>query len=350
MGRRVPAVQFVLPAYLSDTRHLKRRGGESAIELMFFILLGSGAYVGWNIGANDTANCIGTTVGCGLISFRRAAILVAAFAFFGAMLQGQHVMKTISKGIVNTELDYLAVCVALICSGFFVNLATFYRIPTSTSQAIVGGMVGIGLAVGAEINFAKFILIAESWIICPILVMILSFGAMNLFGLILRRFETKSVLFQNAFGWLAIASACYVAYSMGANNAGDAVGPIANLGIFPPRLLLFIGGVSIAVGAITYGKKVADTVGKGITQLDIPSAFVAQVSSAFGLHLFSLFGIPVSTSSAIVGAVVGVGLVKGVRAISKKTIVTILGGWILTPVMAGSLSYFLYKLIKRFWV
>jgi PiT family inorganic phosphate transporter len=312
-------------------------------------LLGAGAYVGWNIGANDTANCIGTTVGCGLISFRKAAILVAVFAIIGAMLQGQHVMKTISKGIVHAELDYLAVCVALICSGFFVTLATFFRIPTSTSQAIVGGVVGIGVAVGAEINYSKFILIAESWIVCPVLVLVLAFSLMHLVKVILRRFETSSLLFQNAFGWLAILSACYVAYSMGANNAGNAVGPIANLNIFPTKVLLLIGGVSIGVGAITYGRKVADTVGKGITPLDIPGAFVAQISSAFGMHLFSLFGIPVSTSSAIVGAVVGVGLVKGARAISQKTILTILIGWVLTPTLAGALSFGLYRVLKYIW-
>jgi len=128
---------------------------------------------------------------------------------------------------------------------------------------------------------------------------------------------------------MAILSSSYLAYAMGANNAGNAVGPIANLGIVNPTILLSIGGVSIAVGAATYGKKVADTVGKGITPLDIPGALIAQVSSAFGMHLFSIMGIPVSTSSAIVGAVVGVGLVKGARAISKKTA-----------------SYIMYKAIK----
>ena len=309
-------------------------------------MLGASAYVGWNIGANDTANCIGTTVGCGLINFKKAAILVSVFAILGAMLQGHHVMETIAKGIVKTDLNYLAVCVALICSGFFVTLATFFRIPTSTSQAIVGGVVGIGLAVGAEIDFSKIILIAESWIICPILVMVLSFGLMHLVRHVFRRYETSSLLFQHAFGYLAILSACYVAYSMGANNAGNAVGPVANLNIFPPKVLLFIGGFSIAVGAFTYGKKVADTVGKGITLLDIPSAFVAQISSAIGMHLFSMFGIPVSTSSAIVGAVVGVGLVKGAKAISRKTILTILIGWVLTPTLAGLSSFMLYKVIK----
>ena len=273
---------------------------------------------------------------------------MAVFAILGAMLQGHHVMNTIGKGIVKTDLNYLAVCVALICSGFFVTLATFFRIPTSTSQAIVGGVVGIGLAVGAEVDFSKFILIAESWIICPVLVMILAFGLMHLIRLVLRRFETSSILFQQAFGYLAIVSSCYVAYSMGANNAGNAVGPVANLNIFPPRVLLFIGGVSIAVGAWTYGQKVADTVGKGITPLDIPGAFVAQVSSAFGMHLFSMFGIPVSTSSAIVGAVVGVGLVKGAGGISLRTILTILIGWALTPTLAGTVSYLLYMVINIF--
>jgi len=262
------------------------------------------------------------------------------------VLQGDHVMKTIGKGIVKEDLDYIAIFVALLCSGFFVTLATFFRVPTSTSQAIVGGVMGIGLAVGAEMDYFKLITIAESWIVCPLLVMALSFLLYHLLLFILKSIRISTLLVQNALGWMAIFSSCYVAYSMGANNAGNAVGPIANLGIVNPTILLSIGGVSIAVGAATYGKKVADTVGKGITPLDIPGALIAQASSAFGMHLFSIMGIPVSTSSAIVGAVVGVGLVKGAKAISKKTILTILLGWILTPCSAAAASYVMYKAIK----
>jgi PiT family inorganic phosphate transporter len=102
----------------------------------------------------------------------------------------------------------------------------------------------------------------------------------------------------------------------------------------------------MAVGALTYGRKVADTVGKGITPLDIPGAFVAQVSSAFGMHLFSVFGIPVSTSSAIVGAVVGVGLVRGVKVINAKIILNIVFGWVLTPILAGTFSFVIYRAIN----
>ena len=312
-------------------------------------MLAAGSYVGWNIGANDTANCIGTTVGCGLLPFRRAAILVAIFAVLGGLLQGHHVMDTIGKGIVKDELNILAVFVALICSGIFVTLATFFRIPTSTSQAIVGGVMGIGLALDANIDYAKLIRIAESWVICPILVMVLAFVLYYLLTRLLHRIVSRNILVQNAIGWLAILSGCYVAYSMGANNAGNAVGPIANLGIIHPTVLLAIGGAAIAVGAITYGRRVADTVGKGITPLDIPGAFVAQIASAFGMHLFSIFGIPVSTSSAIVGAVVGVGLVKGARSISQKTIWTILIGWVLTPFLAALSAYTIYNLLNLFF-
>ena len=273
-------------------------------------------------------------------------MLVAIFAILGAVLQGEHVMKTIGKGIVKEDLDYIAIFVALLCSGFFVTLATFFRIPTSTSQAVVGGVMGIGLAVGAEMDYFKLITVAESWIVCPLLVIVLAFVLYHLLLLVLKSIRISTLLVQNALGLMAILSSCYVAYSMGANNAGNAVGPIANLGIVNPTILLSIGGVSIAVGAATYGKKVADTVGKGITPLDIPGALIAQASSAFGLHLFSIMGIPVSTSSAIVGAVVGVGLVKGAKAISQKTILTILLGWILTPCSAAAASYVMYKAIK----
>jgi PiT family inorganic phosphate transporter len=300
-------------------------------------------YVGWNIGANDTANCIGTTIGCGLLSFKKAVVLVAIFAVLGAVLQGQHVMKTIGKGIVLADLSFGAIVVALICSGFFVTLATFFRIPTSTSQAIVGGVVGIGLAMGAELNSSKLLTIVGSWIICPLLAVALAYALMHLLGFILRRIQISTMLIQTAIGWLAIISACYVAYSMGANNVGDAVGPIENLGIISPVILVTIGGVAIAAGALTYGKKVADTVGKGITPLDLTGAFAAQMSSAFGIHLFSMLGIPVSTSMAVVGAVVGVGLVKGVSAISQKSIFVILAGWVLTPLLSATSSFLLYK-------
>jgi PiT family inorganic phosphate transporter len=209
--------------------------------------------------------------------------------------------------------------------------------------------MGIGLALGAEVDFARLVTIAESWIICPILVMVLAFALMHVSNLILKKFESRTVLMQQGMGRMAILSACYAAYALGANHAGSAVGPIANLGIFHPKLLLFIGGLSIAAGAATYGKKVAHTVGSGITPLDIPAAFIAQISAAFGMHWFSMLGIPISTSSAIVGGVVGVGLVKGTKAISSKMVLTIIFGWLLTPTLAAGAAFLFFKLITAVW-
>jgi PiT family inorganic phosphate transporter len=334
---------------LPDRRHAQlnssgtRRKGIAIGLPLTLLLLGAGAFVGWNIGANDTANCIGTTVGARLLPLNKAALLVAIFAILGAVLQGQHVMKTVGTGIVKGELSVFGVLTVLLCSGSFVTLATFLKIPVSTSQAIVGGVVGIGMAAGAEVDFSELITIVESWVICPLLVMVLAFGLSRALGLVLPRIKVGTIFLRNTLGWLAILSACYVAYTLGANHAGTAVGPIANLGTFPPTLLLALGGVAIATGAITYGKKVTDTVGKGIAPLDIPGAFSAQICSAFGIHLFSIFGIPISTSSAIVGAVVGVGLVKGAKTIRKKNILAIFAGWVLTPCLTAVVAFLGYK-------
>ena len=301
--------------------------------------------MGWNIGANDTANCIGTTVGCGLISFRKGVVLVAFFAILGSLMEGSQVMNTVGTGIVKEELTPVAVIITLICSGFFVTLATVFKLPVSTAQSIVGGVVGIGLGVQADIDYSRLVSIAESWVICPLLVMALAFILSHLLAFIIPKLKFSPMLIQNTLGWMAILSSCYVAYSLGANNTGVAVGPIFNLGIVHPTILLGIGGCTIALGAATYGRNVAYTVGKGITPLDISGALAAQVASAFGLHLFSMLGIPVSSSSAIVGAVVGVGLVNGVNSISRRTILPILMGWVLTPTCAACSSFLVYRLV-----
>lgn len=110
------------------------------LELM--VLFIAGAYTGWNIGANDAANCIGTSVGSGLLSYRKGILLVAVFVVVGALLQGQNVMKTIGNGIVTEQLPVAAVLAALVSASLFVTLATWFKLPVSTSQAIVGGVAG----------------------------------------------------------------------------------------------------------------------------------------------------------------------------------------------------------------
>ena len=306
-------------------------------------LLIAGAYVGWNIGANDAGNCIGTSVGSGLLNYRRAVLLVSVFVVLGALLQGGHVMKTIGKGIVTSELPMAAIIAAMISSGLFVTLATFFRIPVSTSQSIVGAVAGVGLAAGADMNLARIGTIAQVWVVCPILTGLLAFLIYGLSRFILRRVGPAS-FWRKLPNGLLILSACYVAFALGANDVGNAMGPIANTGMTPSWLGL-LGGLSLAAGAIMFGHRVTETVGSGITRLDSVSAFSAQLAAALAVHYFSLLGLPVSTSQSIVGAVIGVGVLHGFRTVRTRKILEIVIGWIVTPTAAGLFSFGLYRLI-----
>ncbi|MEW5694108.1 MAG: inorganic phosphate transporter [Candidatus Hydrogenedentota bacterium] len=384
--------------------------------LITIILVIAGFYVGWNIGANDAANCIGTSVGGGIISYKKAIILMAIFVFIGSVLQGHYVMKTIGKGIIisdpksyvsgdkwkklknlETELEKctdknseeyntlvqkteslrktiyselekkkpkdhekyfpkgklpdLAIFVALLSAGFFVTLATFFSLPVSTSQSIVGGVAGVGLGiVGFQTQYFKINVLTKilgCWVLCPILTMILSMIICFLMLTLLRRYG--NIYWQKTVAFLVILSACYVAYSLGANDVGNAIGPLLNK--YPEKglALATMGGIALAVGGLTFGKRVTETVGKNITPLDLPTAFSAQMAAAFGVHLFSIIGVPVSTSQSIVGAVIGVGLYKGIKTVSAKKIMIILIGWVAAPSFAAFFAAIVYRILYSFF-
>ena len=339
---------------------------------LVIVLLAAAFYVGWNIGANDAANCIGTTVGAQIISYRKAALLMSVFVILGGTLQGHHVMKTVGKGIVITEaaayeeynaepapadldgyfpdgrLPDLAILVALLSAGFFVTLATFTSTPVSTSQAIVGGVAGVGLGlVGAQADYFQLgvlLKILGAWVISPILTMILAGVVHVLLSRTLRK--ARAIYWSNVMAIAVLVTAAYVSYSLGANDVGNAIGPLLNR--FPDKgpYLAALGGIAMAVGALTFGQRVTDTVGKNITPLDYAGALSAQLSAGLGVHIFSMLGIPVSTSQAIVGGVIGVGLTKGAQAVSTRKISQIFLGWVVTPSCAAIFAALLYKTLN----
>lgn len=312
-------------------------------ELPLTILLGlAGFYLGWNIGANDGGNSIGTSIGAGLISFRRGAVLAAIFVVLGAVLQGERVVETVGRRVVSVELPTATIFLALISGGVIVSLASLLRIPVSTSQAVVGGLTGAGLSMGASVNLSVIGGIFLSWVLCPVVAMALSAGAYWVVRSLLRR-VTSTPRVERILGVLVVASASYAAFSIGANNAGNAVGPLANLRAGTGFGLLLLGGVSIAAGVITFGRGVAEAIGKGIVPLDLPGALTVQTAAGLAVHLYSLLGMPVSTSHAIVGAVVGVGLLRGIRAVGRRKIAEICVGWVATPTVAGLIAYSLCR-------
>ncbi len=311
---------------------------------MLGLLILVGFYVGWNIGANDTANCIGTPVGSGLISYRKMVYLVAVFVVLGALLQSHNVMKTIGEGVVANPLNTMAVLTAMLSAGIFVTLATFFKVPVSTSQAIVGGVVGAGLSMGNGINIPQVATIGEVWVLSPPLTALMSFILYHILAFFLKR--AKRVTFwDRVLSYLVIISGAYVAFSLGANDVGNSVGPLTVLGIDEIWLAL-LGGIALSAGVLTYGRRVTETVGRGITPLGPLSAVSAQTAAAVAVHFFSIIGIPVSTSQAIVGAIVGVGLVKGAQTVSLRKIIEIAVGWVATPTAAACLAFVLYRVLQ----
>ncbi len=312
-------------------------------------IVAAGLFVGANIGANDAANCIGASVGAGLVRYRTGIITVATFALAGALLQGSAVARTVGKGIVTDPMSPLAVLAALLCGGLFVSVATFRRIPVSTSQSVVGAVAGVGLASQLTVDWTKTLSIAGSWVLCPILTMVLTYVIFRATLAVLRRIQRRKQLAHTVLRWLVLVTASYAAYSLGANNLGNAIGPIIGLEmqILDVAILTVLGALSIAAGALLFGKGVAETVGHSIVPLDLPGAFAVQVSAGFGLHLFSMLGVPVSTSQAVVGGLMGIGLYHGIKTVSRRKLAEVVIGWVATPTCAGLVAFGLFWVIQQ---
>ena len=308
--------------------------------------------VGWSIGANDAANSLGTAVGSRVLTLRQAIILIAIFGFLGAFLQGSYVTKTIGKGIVpidkldNNMAIYLAM-VSSFAACAWVVLATYWKMPISTSHSIVGAVAGAGLAIGAPVKWKVLLDIFICWIFTPLGAAVLGYIFYRIFKNVFYRFIPRKYL-KVTFAALIIISGCYVAYSWGANDVANATGVIVGAGILTPTTSVILGGLAIVLGIMTWGYKVIETIGSEITNLMPIMAFCAQLASAINVHIYTLFGIPVSTSHSIVGAIFGVGLVRGVRVVNLRIMREIIACWIATPFISGVLSFVVLKGILIF--
>ena len=303
--------------------------------------------MGWSIGANDAANSLGTAVGSRVLTLRQAIILIAIFGFLGASMQGSYVTKTIGKGIVpidQLEKDlrlYLAL-VAAFAACCWVILATYWKMPISTSHSIVGAVAGAGLAINAPVRWKMLLDIFVCWIFTPVGAAILGYIFYRILKNLFYRFLPRRYLrFSIAAG--IILSGCYVAYSWGANDVANATGLIAGAGILTPKMSVVFGGLAIALGIMTWGYKVIETIGSEITHLLPIMALSAQLASALNVHLYTVFGIPVSTSHSIVGAICGVGLVRGSRVLNFRIMKDMIICWLATPFVSGLISFIILK-------
>jgi PiT family inorganic phosphate transporter len=311
-----------------------------------------GIAVGWSIGANDAANSLGPAVGSKVLNLRQAIFLIAIFGFLGAYLQGGYVTKTIGKGIVpmdqlDKNLALYVAMVAAFAAAAWVVLATYWKMPISTSHSIVGAVAGAGLAIGAPIRWKVLLDIFICWIFTPVGSAILGYIFYRIFKNIFYRIIPRRYM-KISMAILIIISGCYVAYSWGANDVANATGVMVGAGILAPHISVMLGGAAIVLGIVTWGYKVIETIGTQITRLLPIMAFSAQLASAINVHIYTVFGIPVSTSHSIVGAIFGVGLVRGVRVLNIRIMREIVICWLATPFISGVISFLVLKGIMVF--
>lgn len=307
-------------------------------------------FVGWSIGANDAANSMGTAVGSRVVSVKQAVLIACIFGTLGAVLQGHHVIKTVGKGIV--PLHELAANQAMliavgasISAGFWALFACWRKLPISTSHSVVGAVAGAGFCLSAPVYWSKFGKIFLCWILTPLGGALLSI----LIYLFLRFVFLKMIPARRAgfvMRWILILSGSYMAYTWGANDVANATGILRGVMSLPSVGLALIGMAAIVFGITTWGYRVMETVGKGITHLIPIMAASAQIASALNVHIYTVFGIPVSTSHSIVGAVLGVGLIRKAHLVNARTFGEIVFSWIVTPFVAGLLAYMTVYLFR----
>ncbi|MFQ6087768.1 MAG: anion permease [Candidatus Methanofastidiosia archaeon] len=309
---------------------------------MKILTIFAGIFVAFNIGANDAANAMGAAYGARLLTFKRASIVVALFALLGALHQGERVMKTLGEGILPPpQMSYVMILSLLMGAGVWVGLATYKGLPVSTTHAIMGALVSLGVFENSQVNWILTLRIVLVWILLPLMsgALVLLFSK---FLSLTLSFVGDIYLFERLLGYLVVGSGCYVAYSLGANNVSNAVGVLVGIDILKPKMAALLGGVGIGLGALLYGRKVMFTVGRSIALLDPLTAFIAQISAASALIVCTFLAIPASLSQAMVGAIVGVGVLKGTRTIQSGILLRIFSGWVLTPIASGVLGVLIF--------
>jgi len=304
-----------------------------------------GLYLGWGLGANDSANVFGPQAYSGVISYKFAAILTAIFVMLGAIIEGDKCFAQIGK-MTHLSTWYTAF-IATLSAGIMIHIMSYLKIPASTSHAIVGSLVGVGLFFKNPIDYKRLMNSVISWIITPIGTVIFSIMLFFLLRIIFSNIKNV-VVYNLIIKILSISIGCYGAYTLGANNLANVVGTYVGAGMLTSIQAKLLGGITIAIGVLTYSRNVMETVGKGIAVLDPFSALIAILSGAIVLHIFAEIGIPVSSSQAIVGAVFGVGLIRSTKTISYKKIIQIFTGWIFTLIGTVAFGYFFSFILTRF--
>lgn len=331
---------------------------------MLLLFLSSGLFLGWSLGANDAANVFGTAVGTRMVRFTAAAAICSAFVIIGAVVGGAGASHTLGKlGAVNALGGAFMVALS---AGFTVYVMTRASLPVSTSQAIVGAIIGWNLFSGSPTDRSALVKIVSTWVACPLLSAVFAMLFYVVFMRVSARFPVHLLWEDKFLRWGLILIGAFGAYSLGANNIANVMGvfvPVAPFddvsvaGLFTltgTQQLFLIGGIAISIGIFTYSRRVMNTVGANLLRLTPQMALIVVLSQAVVLYLFSsqelsgwLTGhglpaiplVPVSSSQAVIGGVLGLGLLKGGREVRFRVLGEIAVGWVTTPIIACLIAF-----------
>ncbi|TCS92357.1 inorganic phosphate transporter [Hazenella coriacea] len=311
-------------------------------------------------GWHDTANAIATVVGTRTLSPAKAIMMAAVLNLAGAFFSTE-VAKTIGKDIVNPTLITQVVLISALLAVITWNIVTVLMgLPTSSSHALIGSLVGAAIAYqGPEVLKVGGILeILVALLVSPILGALVGAGLIKLIRSIFKNTPRSKV--KRVFRPLQIISSALMAFSHGAADAQKAMGIIMmaliaagyqsadNMTV--PFWVILSAGLAMALGTAAGGRKIIHTIGSRLSRLESPQGFAAETGAALILATVAKLGIPVSTTHTITGSIIGVGAAERVKSVRWTVAGKIVSAWVLTlPVTAliGYLYYFVLQFLEK---
>lgn len=320
----------------------------SALFLSFFFAF-------WN-GFTDAAYSISTTVATRALSPVKA-VLLSAIGHFAGLLFGTAVAETIGKGIVNEGIVDTKFIFAFLAGGLLWDVATwFFALPISETHVLIGAMMGAGLVAGG-VKAVKLVSIINKVVVPMITSPLLAFGlGLVLIGLMVRIFRQLPATKANKiFRHLQIISSFLFSVSHGTNDAQKSMGIVTLLlykyeylpEFIVPLWVMVLCYLFLSFGTLLGGWKIVKTMATGITKLRPYQGFGAELSSALVLFATARIGFPVSTTHAVSGAIMGVGVSKRISAVRWVTARKIVIAWIVTMPISALFAGVIYFLIRR---
>jgi sulfate permease len=298
-----------------------------------------------NIGANNSAAEMGPACGAGVRSRRQAVLIIAVFCIAGAVTAGGRVVHTVGRGLIGADVlaNGPGALIAVLAAMALVGAANLLGLPVATSHAVVGAVVGLGLFYGTADRRLLATVVAW-WVATPAAALVLSYFLGRLLYSRLPNGWDPGQMHpgaSRALAWGVTLSSCWMAFSAGSNSLAKAVGPAVGAGVFSPGLGAVVGGAAMAAGALLFGGRMIQAVGKGITSLCPASAMVVQVVSASIVFTASRRGMPVSLAEIVTCAVIGFGCAAGgVRKTARNRYVRrIAAFWPAAPVAAAGIAF-----------